>query len=209
MRMSRLIFRNPVLVLAAASLLVNNSSSFADDTPPLNPGLNPQGSLHWNPNPRIATDQQWEEVMILIFSIEPDVSFEEVAFYAESWFNLLPPVYTPPPDPANPTVVTAETWWLDASWLMENYFPCCQMCECELEMWVYILFNVLPPCCLLGTPAVPAAETAFCESRNRPANSPGRFFAPALSLRLPAGNDCPNQLHHFSPFTAVLFSSLF
>jgi hypothetical protein len=149
MRISGLLRRGEgcLAILVASALLVSVVPARADDPPPQCPNLLPAGSIGWSYNLEPASEEQWESITSLVLTLYPDATYSTVQYYAQSWFNLLPPSFVPIAPPAEPTVLDWYDWEQTANFMMEFFFPCCYLCEDQLEMWMLIFFNVLPPWC--------------------------------------------------------------
>ncbi len=134
-----------VIILLASALLISASPVSANDPPPSCPVLQPIGTLGWHSQPVAATEEQWQLAADMVNALYPDSDFTTIAFFAESWFNLLPPECTPIAPPDEPTIATPAEWLNATISVQMCFFPCCSMCECTLEMWVLIFYNYLPP----------------------------------------------------------------
>jgi hypothetical protein len=134
-------------ILIASALFVSVSPVSANDPPPQCPNLLPAGSIGWSHNLVACSEEQWESITAMVVALYPDATYSTVAYYAQVWFNLLPPELVTAPPPPAPTVVDWYEWDVWSTILLADFFPCCYLCEEQLEMWMLIFFNILPPWC--------------------------------------------------------------
>src|SRR5271166_1122778 len=111
MHLSCLLRREVSLAILLASALVAGVSPVsANDPPPSCPVLQPIGTLGWHSHPVAATEEQWQLAADMVNALYPDSDFATIAYFAESWFNLLPPELTPIAPPDEPTIATPVEW---------------------------------------------------------------------------------------------------